>query len=429
MKTYGIISEYNPFHNGHKHHIAKVREAGATHIVAVMSGNYVQRGDVALIDKFRRAEIAVQNGIDLVIEMPVVYSLSSAEMFGRAGVMMLGSLGCVDGISFGCENTSLTMLINAAEASANASAPEKLKPLLEQGIPFPQAIQQIIGLEAGPLVSEVFDDANNTLAVEYIKSMKYLGLDFDILPVKREGTMHDEDRVSGEFASGSKIRDMIDVGDDIDAFVPPETLTALKEYEDAESLCYFDNLEREFLYMLRKTLPQQIAAVPDVGQGLENRIFEAGKAATSLDEFLDMVKTKRYTMARIRRILLNMYIGIINSDILAPPSFGRILAFNDRGVDIIKASKEKNAATPNRLAVPFSTDIKELFEAPSPAAKRFVQLTTVASDLYALAARNIKRSGTDFTAMIGKLSTVEVPLPEEIKLENKLENAGENPTA
>ncbi|MBQ7980665.1 MAG: nucleotidyltransferase family protein, partial [Oscillospiraceae bacterium] len=152
MKTYGIICEYNPFHNGHIHQIEETRKHGATHIVAIMSGNYVQRGDVAMIDKFARAKVAVNNGVDLVIEMPVVYSLSSANYFARAGVMMLGALGCVDGISFGSECGDMSLLKNAAMASISATTPEKVKPYLEQGMSFPQAVQQIIGIEHGPII-------------------------------------------------------------------------------------------------------------------------------------------------------------------------------------------------------------------------------------------------------------------------------------
>ncbi len=144
MKTYGIICEYNPFHNGHLRHIEETRKHGATHIVAVMSGNFVQRGDVAVIDKFARAKSAVRNGADLVIEMPVVYSLSSAESFARAGMALLAGLGCVDGISFGSECGDAEILRNAAAASLIASNSEKVKPLLEEGMPFPLAVRQII---------------------------------------------------------------------------------------------------------------------------------------------------------------------------------------------------------------------------------------------------------------------------------------------
>jgi predicted nucleotidyltransferase len=402
MKTYGIISEYNPFHNGHKYHIEKVREAGATHIVAVMSGNFVQRGDVALIDKFKRAEIAVKNGVDLVIELPVVYSLCPAEFFARAGVMMLAALGCVDGISFGCENTDIGVLRSAAAAAAKVATPEKIVPLLEQGVPFPAAMQQLLSLDAGPLIAEVFEDPNNTLAVEYIKSLNFFGLDYEILPVKRAGTAHDSAETSGKFASASAIRQMIEDEEDYSYFVPQDTIDAVNEYDEKELLCYFDNLEREIIYAIRKSTPTDIAKTPDVGQGLENRIFEAGRSATNIAELLEMIKTKRYTMAHIRRVLLSFYLGIYSSDVMVPPTFGRILALNDRGAEILAASAEKNKDGENRLAVPFGTDIKEMHGKGNMTAKRFVHLTALSSDLYTLASRKIRPAGYDYTVKIAK---------------------------
>jgi predicted nucleotidyltransferase len=402
MKTYGIISEYNPFHNGHKYHIEKVREAGATHIVAVMSGNFVQRGDVAIIDKFKRAEIAVKNGIDLVIELPVVYSLSPAEMFARAGVMLLGGLGVVNGISFGCENTDVNVLRSAAEASAKANTPEKLKPLLDQGIPYPAAMEQLLSLDAGPLIAEVFEDPNNTLAVEYLKSMKFLNLDFEVLPVKRTGVSHNSSDTSGNIASASTIRQMIEDDEDFGDFVPQDTLDAVKAYEEDETLCYFENLERELIYAIRRSIPSEIVKTPDVGQGLENRIFEAGRAATSIEELLEMINTKRYTMAHIRRVLLSFYLGIFTSDVFAPPTFGRVLALNDRGAEILAAAAENNKSGVNPFAVPFTTDLKDIYAKGSVGVRRFVHLSALSSDLYTLASRKIRRAGYDFTVKIEK---------------------------
>jgi predicted nucleotidyltransferase len=263
------------------------------------------------------------------------------------------------------------------------------------------------------------------LAVEYIKSLEFLNLDIEILPIKRAGVSHDSDDTAENFASASKIRQMIEDGDDISAFVPKETLDTVNEYEDNESLCYFENLERELLYLLRKAVPQQLAMLPDVGQGLENRIYEAGKAANSLEDFLELVKTKRYTMARIRRILLNLYIGGLSSDQLMPPAYGRILAFNDRGVEIIKASQDILAKTPDRIPIPFSSDMKDLINSPLPAAKRLIQLTTISSDLYSLAARNIARSGSDYTAKITKLTTAN--LPENLSPNIEVTKGGKTP--
>jgi predicted nucleotidyltransferase len=402
MKTYGIISEYNPFHNGHKYHIEKVREAGATHIVAVMSGNFVQRGDVAIIDKFKRAEIAVKNGVDLVLEMPVVYSLCPAELFARAGVMLLGGLGCVDGISFGCENTDIDVLRSAADASTKAATPEKIKPLLDQGIPFPAAMNQILSLDAGPLIAEVFEDPNNTLAVEYLKSIKFLGLDFEVLPVKRTGAAHDSKETNGNIASASTIRQMIEDEEDFSYFVPQDTVDAVRDYDEKELLCYFENLERELIYAIRRSSPAEIAKTPDIGQGLENRIYEAGRSASSIEELIEMINTKRYTEAHIRRVLLSFFLGTYASDVLSPPTFGRVLALNDRGAEILAASAEKNKDGKNRLAVPFTTDIKEIFTKGTMNVKRFVHLTAVSSDIYTLASRKIRKAGYDYTVKIEK---------------------------
>ena len=343
MKTYGIICEYNPFHNGHIYQIEEARKNGATHIVAIMSGNYVQRGDVAMIDKFARAKIAVNHGVDLVVEMPVVYSLSSANFFGRAGVMMLGALGCVDGISFGSECGDVELLKNAAVASLNMTTKEnletKVKPHLEQGMPFPAAIQQAIAIENGPMIASVFDSPNNTLAVEYLKAMKMLDLEFEIHTVKRKGAAHDSLTPSDDgFASGTLLRQMIEDGEDISAFVPKDMADIIKEYDDKNMLAYFDNLERELLYVLRSNIPPTIAECPDVDPGLANLIFRAGIDSTSLDDFMEKAGTKRYTNARIRRILLNLYIGIKASDLMIMPPYGRVLALNEKGAEILKAA-------------------------------------------------------------------------------------------
>lgn len=404
MKTYGIICEYNPFHNGHIYQIEEARKNGATHIAAIMSGNYVQRGDVAMIDKFARAKIAVNNGVDLVVEMPVVYALSSANFFARAGVMMLGALGCVDGISFGSECGDIELLKNAAMASLNMSTKEnleeKVKPLLEQGMPFPAAMQQAIAIEQGPMIAGVFDSPNNTLAVEYLKAMKMLNLEFELHTVKRKGAAHDSLTSSDDgFASGTLLRQMIEDGEDISAFVPKDMADIVKEYDEKDMLAYFDNLERELLYVLRSNIPPTIAECPDVDPGLANLIFRAGIDSNSLDDFMENAGTKRYTDARIRRILLNLYIGIKASDLMIMPPYGRVLALNEKGAEILKAAKEKETGE-NKLAIPFGTSLKDIVELQSPPISRFADISNRATNLYGLASREIRPCTEEFTAKI-----------------------------
>lgn len=399
MKTYGIICEYNPFHNGHIHQIEETRkQQGATHIVAIMSGNYVQRGDVAMIDKFARAKVAVNNGVDLVVEMPVVYSLSSANYFARAGVMMMGALGCVDGISFGSECGDIELLKNAAMASLNVSKPEKLKPLLEQGMSFPQAVQQAIALDYGPIIASVFDSPNNTLAVEYLKAMKLLNLELETFTVKRKGAEHDSLTASDGVASGSLLRQMIEDGEDISAYVPKDMADLVAEYDDKEMLAYFDNLERELLYVLRSTVPPMVAECPDVDPGLANLIYRSAMESKSLDEFLEKAGTKRYTEARLRRILLNLYIGTKATDLMIMPPYGRVLAFNEKGAEILKAAKEKEAD--NKLAIPFGTSLKDMVEMKKPPINRFADISNRATNIYGLASRTIRPCGEDFITKI-----------------------------
>ena len=419
MKTYGIICEYNPFHNGHIHQIEETKkQTGATHIVAVMSGNYVQRGEPALMDKFKRAEIAVKNGVDLVIEMPVQYSLANAELFARCGVLMLGSLRCVEGISFGSECGSVEQLMQCADAVKEVSTPENLKPLMEQGIPFPEAVQQLVGYKYGPLVGDLLGSPNNILAVEYIKSLKILGLMDKIKPftVKREGAAHDSDDHSGNIASGSYIRQLIDDGEDFSTFVPKDTADAVAEYDDNDLLCWFENFERVLLYRLRTMSPQELAMTPDVGQGLENRIFQAARVAVSLEDLLEKIKVKRYPMSRIKRILLNALFGVKTDDLKVPPTFGRILALNDKGAEILKMA---GSMPEDKLSIPFSSSLKDFVEAgkQNKNVMRAVGMTTLSSDIYTLGSRNIRPSGMDFTSKVHfeKIEGFVSELPEDLK--------------
>ena len=283
------------------------------------------------------------------------------------------------------------------------SNPEKLKPLLEQGMSYPEAVQQLVGLEYGPLVSAVFDSPNNILAAEYLKSMKVLAQDFEAFTIKRKGASHDSDTSSDGIASASYIRQLIEDDEDISEFVPKDTADAIAEYEEKELLSYFDNLERPMIYKLRNVTLQDIADTPDVAQGLENRIFEAGRMATTIDEFLEMVKTKRYPMARIRRILLNLFLNIKNVDLQVPPPFGRVLALNERGAEILAAAKE---ATETKLRIPFGTGFKEFAEIQNVAVKRYMGLITSSTDTYALSSRTIRTSALDFTTKIEMQKTL-----------------------
>lgn len=396
MKVSGIICEYNPFHNGHLHHIRETRKNGATHIVAVMSGNFVQRGDVAVMDKLERANLAVKSGADLVIELPVQYCLSSAENYAMGAVHLLNSLGCVNELSFGSECGDIAKLIKAAEVSEKIKAEksEEILRIMKMGYTYPRALSSVIkGID--PEVSEIVSSPNNTLAIEYLRALKGTSSKMVPFTVKRESVEHDSPYPSGEFASASWIRERLSTNSLSVAaairYMPEVWVEALTRAKREGKLASLENLERVMLYKLRSSSPAEIANVYDVAQGLEHRIYDARNSG-SLDELLFNVKNKRYTMARVKRILLSLLVGITKEDMKVLPPYGRILGINFRGTDILGMAK-KNAS------IPFDTSIKKL-GGMSPAAKRFADLEIQASDLFGLALSTLGSAESDYRAKI-----------------------------
>ncbi len=393
MKISGIICEYNPIHNGHLYHIQKTRQNGATHIVAVMSGNFVQRGDVALINKFERAKTAVKCGADLVIELPVAYAMSNAETFARGAVYLLDSLGCVNEISFGSECGSLEKLQAAAQASRICSQNPELKELLENGMPYPAAIISLVE-KYYKRVADIFKGANNVLAVEYLKAIENLNSSIKPFTVKRMSVGHDQMGEFGNFASASYIRNLV-LEQNFTSFenmLPPYSRAMISNSLKTGNIADINNLERIIIYAMRMIDRDTLADVPDVGQGLEYRIIKAS-TENSLENMMKYIKTKRYPMSRIRRILLSALIGIRKSDLDILPPYGRILAVNDRGTDILAEAKGK-------AAIPFATSLSKLGELDENC-KRYSELEAFATDIYSLATTEIQPTETDYRAKIG----------------------------
>ncbi|MDR0984081.1 MAG: nucleotidyltransferase family protein [Ruminococcus sp.] len=271
MKISSIICEYNPMHAGHKFHIQETLKNGADKIIAVMSGEFVQRGDLAIYPFEERKKIALENGIDEVIELPVRYVLSPAEEFAMGAVSILDSLGYVNELSFGSECGDLEVLKKAAELSERYTNSPEIKALLKSGLNYPRAMKELTQCD-------VFDTPNNTLAIEYLKSLKKLNSEIKPFTVKR----------NFEFESSSEIR---------------EGLSGRSIYD----------FEDEILKKVREISLEDLRRIPNIGnQGLEYRIKKITKTAQTLDELFFGIKTKRYTMARIKRIVLCVYLGIYN---------------------------------------------------------------------------------------------------------------------
>ncbi len=330
MKIAAVVAEYNPFHFGHKYHLEQTRNAGASHIVCVMSGNYVQRGEPAFYDKFMRARAAVENGADLVIELPVPWAIGGAQSFARGAVSLVKAMGNVDMLSFGCENGDVAALEEISRLVYSADFKGSLEKHLASGVTFATARQMAVADLSGEESARLLASPNNILATEYIAAADYLNAKIDFFGVKRLGDGYNESAISGNgFASASAIRAKIARNEDASAYSP---MKLNGDYAD------LTNVQSAVLYKLRTMSPQEISLLPDVSEGLENRIYSAARKAKSLDELFEAVKTKRYTMARLKRIILSAFLGISAEQASGLPPYIRVLACNGNGKEILKTA-------------------------------------------------------------------------------------------
>lgn len=347
MKTYGIVAEFNPFHNGHEYLIEQGKKDGAEKTVCVMSGNFVQRGEPAVCSKWRRAEMALKCGADLVLELPVSWAVSSAERFAYGAVSLLNSMGCVDNLLFGCENADADSLFLAASLCLSEEYSGALKKFLSDGLSFPSAREKAVLSLSDKRTAEILKTPNNILAVEYCKAILRLNSSMEPFCVNRTGVGHDSENLSEAFASASAIRKMLssDFEKSTD-FMPEKAFELLKKANDeGRVLKNFNNLDLPLISMLRRADVNEISLVPDVSEGLEYKIKEAAKTGTSFGEIADLIKSKRYTHSRLRRILLLFYLGIYSEDLIKSPPYIRVLGFNSKGRELL-AQMKKTASLP-----------------------------------------------------------------------------------
>lgn len=385
MTIAGIIAEYNPFHNGHLYQIEQTKRAGATHIVAVMSGSFVQRGEPALFSKWERAAAALKSGVDLVLELPVSYAMSSAERFGFGGVFLLHALGCVNMLSFGSESGDLAKLQAAADLCLNLHQNSDFSALLKSGCSYPTARTRTVAILAGEQTASLLSSPNNTLGIAYLNALTKLKSDIRPFTVSRVGTAHDAEETSGNYASASLLRQKLWAGESITAFVPQAATDCLTGKPTADP----NKLETALLWQLRRMPAEDYAALPDVTEGLQHRLYRAAQSAESLSDFLDRVKTKRYTHARLRRIAWSAALGLRQTDYRLPIPYLRVLGFNPRGREIL-------ALAGQTAALPIVSSFREI-EKISP---RFAALEKGATDLWNLAVSPPLPCGADYTRKI-----------------------------
>lgn len=333
MRTVGIVCEYNPFHLGHGRQLARIREEFGPDcaIVCVMSGNYVQRGMPAIVDKSLRAESAVLCGADLVLELPVTAALSSAEGFAAGGVAILSRM--CDTLCFGAETARRDALLKTAEGLLSPEFPPLLRQSLDKGLSFPAARQE--ALERMGFSGELLSSPNNILAVEYCKAIAAQAAAMDPFPILREGSYHAETADSVN-PSAAAVRRLLLSGEDWRPFVP-EPVRPLLEHAPLHTLAAG---ERAVLARLRTMTEAEFEALPYGGEGLWRKLMHESRRRASLEDILTAVKSKRYTRTRLNRMVLCAFLGITQQMLQAEVPYTRVLAFNDRGRSVLRETKK-----------------------------------------------------------------------------------------
>ena len=339
MKVCGVIAEFNPFHSGHAYLLQKARELGATHTVCVMSGNFVQRGDAAVCSKSARAEAALYCGADLVIELPVTFATATAQRFARGAVSVLEALGCVQTLVFGSECADTERLLQTASALHRDDVLSAQRSRLALGVTFAAARQAALN-DCG-FDGDLLRNPNDTLAVSYIEALNGIGSKIESAAVGRAGVGHDGGAAGG-FASASYLRDMIINGAPVSEYakyMPAEAARILaRETEQGRCPVLLSRLDSACLARLRSMTADDMARLPDISEGLENRLYRAVREQTTVDGVIGAVKSKRYTHARIRRIVLSALIGIDRSLYDLPAQYIRVLGMNGRGREVLAAA-------------------------------------------------------------------------------------------
>ena len=355
MKACGIVVEYNPFHNGHKYHLEKSRElSGADLVIAVMSGNFLQRGEPAIVNKWARAKMAVENGVDLVIELPSFYSTESAEFFARGALEILNKLR-VETLVFGSEIGEIETLRRIVEFSGTEKFSEEIKELMKEGISYPNGMRILIEKEFG----EGSLNPNNILGIEYIRAIEKIGSGIKPITIKREKVGYYEEGFVDKIASATGIRKMLldKRYEELKELMPLESYEILLSQE-----ANFANIEDYYHFIKFKVLNDRnsLENISDMEMGLWNRVYEKIQISENFEQFMKNFVNKRYTLSRTKRILIHILLNIKTGERDVKPPFIRALAFNDKGREYIKYLKknyEVKVMSSNKNIGEFSEDI------------------------------------------------------------------------
>ena len=382
MKAVGIVAEYNPFHNGHLHHLQTTKNLTSLPVIAVMSGSFMQRGEPAFLDKWQRARLAVENGVDLVVELPAAFSLRSAEFFATGAVKILEATGCVTHLSCGAENPA-TNFVELAKIIKGSDFNSALQKFLAEGLPYASAHEKALQNLAA---AKNLNTPNDILALEYAKALQ----NTSITPIfiQREQANYNEEKISSVIASATAIRKacLQNEASSVKKAVPLNVWHALENHSGTNEKLLWNLLS----YRLRLLTASEIAEQCQCTEGLENLLKQAANC-TSLDEAVDLCTKKRYPKARIRRLFMQLLLGKQRSYLeQAEPAYIRVLAFNDVGRQLLKEMKET-------CTLPIITKLgKYPANGQSVAFAQQIELDLTASDVLALLQSTPSISGSDY---------------------------------
>jgi predicted nucleotidyltransferase len=417
MKIAGVIAEYNPFHNGHLYHLQKIKsELRPDGIVCAMSGNFVQRGEPAVFDKWSRAEMALAGGADLVFELPVCFSTATAEIFAESAVKLLSKTRVVNILSFGIEEYRESELFILSRLLTEEPEPFRnmVKNHLKRGASFPlarerAAVEYLSSQSANcdtDAASKLLKKPNSILAIEYIKAIIKTGSNLTVYPVIRKGAGYHDKTLGGTFPSASAIRHALSSTENplqqIAGNVPVFTFEIIKkEMEKGRGPVFLKDFETVLLFLLRRMAAQDMTAFFDVEEGLENRILRAARESGTLDELIAGIKSKRYPATRIQRILIHILLNIDREIVISrDPLYLRVLGFTEKGLKILKQIKKESS-------LPILTRASEGKKLDLRARKMF-EADLFSSDIYSLAFKNgpERKGGTDFSKRVVYLSAL-----------------------
>lgn len=393
-KSVGIVAEYNPFHTGHRHQTDTLRAMGYDCIAVAMSGSVVQRGMPAFINKHSRREMALENGVDIVAEIPAPFVLRSAEGYARRGMQTLKAMG-VDAVSFGSESGDIKLLTDIAEYLLTDEYTSSLKDYLAQRLPFATAREKAI-FDRFDINKGVVSASNDILAIEYIKACRQLKWYPEIIPIKRKGAAYNRAAAKDGYASASGIRKMLAEyrQDRALKYIPAESVKTLEKHLDRGS--YFlpdDAFEKTVLFRLGQMTAADFEKVPDCNYELANSFEKAAQTAHSIESLFDSLPTKRYTKSRLNRIILCAMLDIDRSfpdDI----QYIRILGFSRNGEDFFRKMGQSRF-------LPISHSAKILAE-KSEECQRIALAESRACDIQSLLCRISQPPRLDYTNKIVK---------------------------